>query len=223
MSNKKRKKQVTINNSAPKKNEKCGKDEITDFTRRRIISSVITVLLLAAIIVGVVFLVKSCNKYTVEISVVDYGKITVELDGSAAPKTVKNFVSLVEDGFYDGLTFHRVMADFMIQGGDPKGNGTGNGPNTVVGEFEENGHYNPISHERGVISMARGTDPDSASCQFFICNADSPHLDGKYAAFGRVISGIEVVDAITEDFAFWDGVIYNKTSQPVIEYIKIVK
>ena len=124
------------------------------------------------------------------------GKIEIELDASAAPKTVANFEKLVSEGFYDGLIFHRVIPGFMIQGGDPQGNGMGGAKQKIVGEFAANGHKNPIKHKRGVISMARAYDPNSASSQFFIMHADAPHLDGQYAAFGQVKSGMEVVDEI---------------------------
>ena len=124
------------------------------------------------------------------------GKIELELYPEHAPKTVANFEKLVKEGFYDGLTFHRVIPGFMIQGGDPLGNGMGGSENKIVGEFRSNGHQNPIRHTRGVISMARAFDKNSASSQFFIMHADAPHLDGQYAAFGKVISGIEVVDEI---------------------------
>ena len=124
------------------------------------------------------------------------GKIELELYPEHAPKTVANFENLVKEGFYDGLTFHRVIPGFMIQGGDPLGNGMGGSENKIVGEFRSNGHQNPIRHTRGVISMARAFDKNSASSQFFIMHADAPHLDGQYAAFGKVISGIEVVDEI---------------------------
>lgn len=124
------------------------------------------------------------------------GKIELELCPEAAPETVKNFESLVARGFYDGLTFHRIIPGFMIQGGDPLGNGMGGAENNIKGEFRANGHNNPIKHERGVISMARAFDPNSASSQFFIMHADAPHLDGQYAAFGKVISGMETVDEI---------------------------
>ena len=123
-------------------------------------------------------------------------EIEIELCPEAAPKTVANFESLVKEGFYDGLTFHRVIPGFMIQGGDPLGNGMGGADENIVGEFRANGHNNPIKHERGVISMARAYDPNSASSQFFIMHANAPHLDGQYAAFGKVVSGIEVVDEI---------------------------
>ena len=124
------------------------------------------------------------------------GKIEIELSPEAAPITVANFTKLVGEGFYDGLIFHRVIPGFMIQGGDPLGNGMGGSKNKIKGEFAANGHKNPIKHTRGVISMARSFDPNSASSQFFIMHADSPHLDGQYAAFGKVVSGMEVVDEI---------------------------
>lgn len=123
-------------------------------------------------------------------------EIEIELCPEAAPKTVANFESLVKAGFYDGLTFHRVIPGFMIQGGDPLGNGMGGSEKKIVGEFRANGFANPIKHERGVISMARSYDPNSASSQFFIMHANAPHLDGQYAAFGKVVSGMEVVDEI---------------------------
>ena len=160
----------------------------------------------------------------VEIVVKDYGTITVELDGEAAPITVANFVKLVEDGFYDGLTFHRIMAGFMIQGGDPLGNGTGGTDEKIKGEFAANGVKNPLSHTRGAISMARSQNPDSASCQFFIVHEDSQFLDGQYAAFGYVTEGMEVVDAICADAVPVDN---NGTipaaAQPTIESISIVE
>ena len=124
------------------------------------------------------------------------GKIELELYPEAAPKTVENFLKLVGEGFYDGLIFHRVIPGFMIQGGDPQGNGMGGAKENIVGEFRANGHDNPIKHTRGVISMARAFNPNSASSQFFIMHADAPHLDGQYAAFGKVVSGMEVVDEI---------------------------
>ena len=124
------------------------------------------------------------------------GKIELELDATAAPKTVANFEKLVKAGFYDGLTFHRIIPGFMIQGGDPQGNGMGGSDENIVGEFRANGYNNPLKHTRGVISMARAFNPNSASSQFFIMHADAPHLDGQYAAFGKVVSGMEVVDEI---------------------------
>ncbi len=124
------------------------------------------------------------------------GKIELELYPEHAPITVKNFEKLVGEGFYDGLTFHRIIPGFMIQGGDPLGNGMGGSDENIEGEFAINGHNNPIKHTRGVISMARAYNPNSASSQFFIMHADAPHLDGQYAAFGRVVSGMDVVDEI---------------------------
>ncbi len=124
------------------------------------------------------------------------GKIELELYPEAAPKTVNNFLKLVNEGFYDGLIFHRVIPGFMIQGGDPQGNGMGGAKESVIGEFKANGFDNPIKHTRGVISMARAYNPNSASSQFFIMHANAPHLDGQYAAFGKVVSGMEVVDEI---------------------------
>ena len=124
------------------------------------------------------------------------GIIEIELDAAAAPKTVKNFEKLVAEGFYDGLIFHRVIPGFMIQGGDPQGTGMGGADEKIVGEFRANGWNNPLKHTRGVISMARAYNPNSASSQFFIMHADAPHLDGQYAAFGRVVSGMDTVDEI---------------------------
>lgn len=132
----------------------------------------------------------------VEICMADGAVIRVELDAAAAPITVENFEKLVRAGFYDGLTFHRVIPGFMIQGGCPEGTGMGGPGWSIKGEFASNGVDNPIRHTRGVISMARSMDPNSAGSQFFIMHADAPHLDGQYAAFGRVVSGLEVVDAI---------------------------
>ncbi len=160
-----------------------------------------------------------------DIVIRDYGTITVKLDFDAAPITVTNFIQLAESGFYDGLTFHRIMKGFMMQGGDPLGNGTGGSDETIVGEFEENGYYNPISHVRGVISMARATDPNSASSQFFIVHEDSQaSLDGKYAAFGMVTEGMNVVDAVCDNAQPVDnnGTILAE-EQPVIEKIVIRK
>ena len=124
------------------------------------------------------------------------GKVEIELYPDVAPVTVKNFEDLVKSGFYDGLTFHRVIPGFMIQGGDPLGNGMGGSEKNIKGEFRQNGFDNPLKHTRGVISMARAYDPNSASSQFFIMHADAPHLDGAYAAFGKVVSGMDVVDEI---------------------------
>ena len=133
---------------------------------------------------------------TVKIEMCDGNSIVVELDEKAAPLTVKNFQKLVSQHFYDGLIFHRVISGFMIQGGDPQGTGMGGSKETVKGEFRVNGVNNPLSHERGVISMARSQFYNSASSQFFICHADAKFLDGQYAAFAKVVQGIEEVDRI---------------------------
>ena len=159
----------------------------------------------------------------VTIDVKDYGTISLELDADTAPISVTNFINLAKDGFYDGLTFHRIISGFMIQGGDPKGNGTGGSDQTIKGEFSENGVENDISHVRGTISMARANDPDSASSQFFIVHEDSTFLDGQYAAFGHVTDGMDVVDAICENTPVQDN---NGTvkadDQPVITSVTVV-
>lgn len=158
-----------------------------------------------------------------EIEVKDYGTIDVELDADTAPITVTNFVKLAQEGFYDGLTFHRIMDGFMIQGGDPNGDGTGGSEENIKGEFSNNGVDNDISHTRGTISMARASDPDSASSQFFIVQADSTFLDGDYAGFGHVTEGMDIVDKICEDAKPTDdnGTIPSD-QQPVIEKITII-
>ena len=153
------------------------------------------------------------------INIKDYGEVELELYPDLAPITVDNFVKLVNKGFYNGLTFHRIIKGFMIQGGCPKGNGTGGPGYQIKGEFSANGVNNPIKHERGVISMARAMNPDSAGSQFFIMHKDARHLDGQYAAFGKVIRGIEVVDKVAEaqtDFR-------DKPLKPVIIETIIIK
>lgn len=163
------------------------------------------------------------GKHHVAITVRDYGTITVELDADAAPITVQNFLDLAGSGFYDGLTFHRIMEGFMIQGGDPEGTGMGGSDKTIKGEFSANGVENPLSHTRGAISMARSSAMDSASSQFFIVQKDSTFLDGQYACFGYVTDGMDVVDAIAADAQPTDG---NGTipadQQPIIESVKVL-
>ncbi len=179
----------------------------------------------------------------VEICVEEYGKMVVLLDATTAPKTVANFISLVESGFYNGLTFHRIISGFMIQGGDPDANGSGGSDNEIYGEFSSNGHTNDISHKRGVISMARSNAPDSASSQFFICHDDaSSSLDGSYAAFGYVVEGISVIDDIVNgtmdncmeyygnSFYYWlyygNGSLTDNYGEPIYELqpkIKYIK
>ena len=159
----------------------------------------------------------------VNINIENYGTISVELNGDVAPITVANFLKLAEDGFYDGLTFHRIIKGFMIQGGDPLGNGTGGSDKSIKGEFTQNGVENPLLHTRGAISMARSREMDSASSQFFIMHEDSPHLNELYACFGYVTEGIEIVDAICEDIKVEDenGTV-AKENQPKIESIEVV-
>ena len=166
---------------------------------------------------------QSAGIHHAELDIQDYGTITLELDGDAAPITVQNFMDLAEAGFYDGLTFHRIISGFMMQGGDPNGNGTGGSETTIQGEFSANGVDNPLSHTRGAISMARSQAYDSASSQFFICHADSTYLDGQYACFGYVTEGMDVVDAVCEAAQPTDG---NGTippeDQPVITAVRIL-
>ena len=165
----------------------------------------------------------STGKHHAEIVVKNYGTIALELDADVAPITVENFANLVNEGFYNGLTFHRIISGFMIQGGDPLGNGTGGSSKTIKGEFASNGVKNSISHVRGTISMARSSMPNSASSQFFIVHKDSTFLDGQYAAFGTVTSGMEVVDKICAETAVEDdnGTV-AKNNQPVIEKITMI-
>ncbi|MBS5284872.1 MAG: peptidylprolyl isomerase [Clostridiales bacterium] len=165
----------------------------------------------------------AAGKHHVEITVKDYGTITAELDGDNAPISTANFLKLAGEGFYDGLTFHRIISGFMIQGGDPLGNGMGGSEDEIKGEFSANGVENPLSHTRGAISMARSQNMDSASSQFFIVHEDSTYLDGQYACFGYVTEGMEVVDAICEAVAVEDnnGTV-AKENQPVIESIKVI-
>ena len=167
---------------------------------------------------------KETKNYIAKIEVKDYGTITLKLDGKKAPITVQNFVDLAQSGFYDGLTFHRIMKGFMIQGGDPNGDGTGGSKDTIKGEFSSNGVDNPLKHTRGVISMARSQSNDSASSQFFIMHEDAPSLDGEYAAFGCAYSGMEIVDKICNDVKTEDsnGTVLKK-NQPVIESIICTK
>lgn len=196
--------------------------------------TVISIIVAAVLVIAVALTITLCSlnrgadtRYA-KIDVKDHGVIIVQLDAKTAPITVENFLSLAKSGFYDGLTFHRIMDDFMIQGGCPDGDGTGGADKDIFGEFSNNGHKNNISHKRGVISMAREGNQynpsaayNTASSQFFICNADSTFLDGDYAAFGWVISGMDVVDSITEYGIQHTsgGVIYDKSLQPVINSI----
>ena len=163
------------------------------------------------------------GKHHVEIVIRDYGTIAVELDADAAPITVANFLKLAESGFYDGLTFHRIINGFMIQGGDPEGTGMGGSSEKIKGEFSANGVKNDLSHTRGAISMARSQAMDSASSQFFIVHQDSTFLDGQYACFGYVTDGMDVVDAICETVPVVDnnGTVQDG-HQPVMETIRVI-
>ena len=163
------------------------------------------------------------GKHHVEIVIRDYGTIALELDADSAPITVTNFIALARAGFYDGLTFHRIIEGFMMQGGDPVGNGTGGATKKIKGEFASNGIDNPISHTRGTISMARSMMPNSASSQFFIMHQDGTYLDGDYAAFGHVTSGIEIVDEICENIQTGNGVWAVPASVlPVMETVRVI-
>jgi peptidyl-prolyl cis-trans isomerase B (cyclophilin B) len=163
------------------------------------------------------------GKHHVEIVIRDYGTIAVELDADAAPITVANFLKLAKSGFYDGLTFHRIINGFMMQGGDPEGTGMGGSSEKIKGEFSANGVKNDLSHTRGAISMARSQAMDSASSQFFIVHQDSTFLDGQYACFGYVTDGMDVVDAICETVPVVDnnGTVQDG-HQPVMETIRVI-
>ncbi|MBR6548416.1 MAG: peptidylprolyl isomerase [Clostridia bacterium] len=163
------------------------------------------------------------GKHLVEIETQDYGTIRVELDADHAPISTQNFLLLAQEGFYDGLTFHRIISGFMIQGGDPLGNGTGGSEQKIKGEFLANGVANPLKHTRGAISMARSMMPNSASSQFFIVHEDSFFLDGNYAVFGYVTEGMEVVDKICEATPVIDnnGTV-TKPNQPVITAVRVL-
>lgn len=165
---------------------------------------------------------KVSGKVEAEIKVKDKGVIALELDADVAPITVENFVKLAKEGFYDGLTFHRIIDGFMVQGGDPEGTGMGGAEETIKGEFSSNGVENNIDHVRGVISMARSQAPDSASSQFFIVHKDASHLNGQYAGFGKVTKGMEIIDELCKEAEPVDnnGSI-AKEKQPVIESITI--
>ena len=191
--------------------------------KKRLVSMMLAVIMVLMLVACGDKEESSSGKHHVEITVKDYGSISVELDGDVAPITVENFLKLAGDGFYDGLTFHRIMSGFMIQGGDPLGNGFGGSDKTIKGEFSGNGVENNLSHTRGAISMARSKANDSASSQFFIVHEDSVFLDGEYACFGYVTEGMEVVDAICGAVPVTDdNGTEEKENQPVIESIKVL-
>ena len=166
---------------------------------------------------------KETEKIMVEITMENGGVMELELYPEIAPITVANFVKLVNEGFYDGLTFHRIIKGFMIQGGDPEGTGMGGSDENIKGEFAANGVPNDLKHERGVISMARAKNPDSASSQFFIMHKDYPSLDGQYAAFGKMTKGFEVLDALAETPVLDANGTVARENQPVIKSIKVIE
>lgn len=191
---------------------------------KRFIAFTLTVVLLLCVLSACGEKERAGGKHHVEIEVANYGVIRVELDADAAPITVENFLKLANEGFYNGLTFHRIISGFMVQGGDPEGTGMGGSDETIKGEFTANGVNNTLPHTRGAISMARNRESmDSASSQFFIVHQDSPHLNGSYACFGYVTDGMDVVDAICADAKPIDG---NGTisadQQPVITEVRVL-
>lgn len=190
---------------------------------KKYIKYVVILILFIVLIIGLNWKGNDNNIINATIKIKDYGNIKLELDRDTAPITVDNFVKLSKEGFYDNLTFHRIIDGFMIQGGDPNKNGTGGSNKTIKGEFINNGVNNKISHTRGVISMARSSDNNSASSQFFIMQKDNTYLDGEYAAFGKVTSGIEIVDKIVNDVSkYGDGNgLIPEDKQPIIETISI--
>ncbi len=188
-----------------------------DVSPMRIFTGILAFIMLFTLSISMGTAESATDNPVVVLRVADYGDIYLELYPDTAPITVENFLGLVDKGFYNGLTFHRIIAGFMAQGGCPLGNGTGNSGTNIKGEFSSNGVDNPVKHERGVLSMARSNDPDSASCQFFIMHDDATHLDGSYAAFGRVLSGMGIVDAMCMNAHVTDsnGTV-PKEDQPVI-------
>lgn len=196
--------------------------------KKRKVLTLAGVLCTLAVFAGVIFAMtfKTAPAYTAtcyaDIDIEGYGVITVALDGESAPETVKNFVTLAQSGFYDGLTFHRIIEGFMMQGGDPNGDGTGGSGTTITGEFSANGIENNLSHTRGAVSMARSDDYNSASSQFFIVQQDSTYLDGSYAVFGYVTSGMDIVDEIcAKAEPIDDNGLIPPEEQPVIRSIRI--
>ena len=192
---------------------------------KKYLKYILILIVVIVLIIGLLWPGNKTKQIKVEMNITDYGKIILELYRDNAPITVDNFVKLVNAKFYNGLTFHRIINNFMVQGGDPLKNGTGGSKNTIKGEFSSNGVNNKISHKRGVISMARNQDMNSASSQFFIIHKDNTSLDGNYAAFDKVISGIEVVDKIEETLSSLgdENGLIPVDKQPVIEYIKVIK
>ena len=190
---------------------------------KKYLKYIIFIAIIIIIIIGLNW--KDKSEITAIIKIKDYGNIKVKLDKSNAPITVDNFVKLSKNKFYDNLTFHRIIDGFMIQGGDPLKNGTGNSDQKIKGEFKNNGVNNLLKHKRGTISMARSSDYNSGSCQFFIMQKDNESLDDNYAAFGNVISGIEIVDKIVENVSKYgdENGLIPEEYQPIIETIEIIE
>ena len=208
-------------NSNMNGNKKNGKNN--KIGTKGIIGICIAAVVVIAVTVGICLsLAKESKTYLAKIEIQDYGTVTVQLDAKAAPVTVENFVKLAGEGFYDGLTFHRIIEGFMMQGGDPNGNGTGGSGKNIKGEFSANGVNNTLSHTRGAVSMARSQKFDSASSQFFIVQQDSTYLDGQYAVFGYVTEGMDIVDKIcTEAEPVDNNGTIPADAQPVITRITI--
>lgn len=166
---------------------------------------------------------KLYGTHTAVMTIKDFGEVKIELYGDIAPVTVANFVKLIKKGFYDGLTFHRVIQDYMIQGGDPNGDGSGNSATRIYGEFKNNGFENSLKHEKGVVSMARSRDYNSASCQFFIMLGDESRLNGDYATFGKVVEGMDIIEAVADSIKSTgsNGEI-TEDKQPIIEKIEML-
>ena len=190
---------------------------------KKITAVLLAVLLTASLLSGCGGNKSWTGKHDVEIVIKDYGTVTVEIDADSAPLTASNFLNLAKKGFYNNLTIYRAISGFAIYGGDPNKNGTGTSGETISGEFTSNGYNNPLSNVRGAIGMARGVNKNSASCQFYILQNDVTYLDGEFAVFGHVTSGIEIVDRIasTAQVTGSDGHI-TEGNQPVISSIKVV-
>ncbi len=214
-----------------KKEVKKEKEEVNNSKKDKgIICAIIGIILVVTLGV-VVNLIKGVDhsnyrsgKVYASLKIKDFDEVILELDADTAPITVTNFIDLANSGYYDGLSFHRMIKGFMMQGGDPQGDGYGDNGNYIKGEFESNGHANNISHTKGTISMARGEDPDSASTQFFIVTDDSAtFLDGNYAAFGTVINGIETIDKVMDKYATEEDEVLEDGKRPIIESIREIQ
>ena len=221
-------KKKTVKKETKKENKKPVKKEVKVEKDKGLLFAIIGLVLIVVLALVAILVPKSdedkkSDTVLAIMTIKDYGDIVLELDRSNAPITVDNFVNLANSGFYDGLSFHRIIKGFMIQGGDPDGDGYGGSSNTIKGEFEANGVKNKISHVRGTISMARSTEYNSGSSQFFIVQEDKTYLDGNYAAFGKVTSGMDIIDKVIEDFGTVEDVTLEEGKRPIIEGIHIVE